>query len=184
MTKVSEKKNGPTATESLDGAPFLGDDAQSKVKPVTIWATAGGALLALELYVWISWITGPYFKQVPMGAADPPMYMKVPLIANAVGAWVGLPIAVWWFIIRPWRRERRFTLDGMLMVSMGLMFFQDPLLNYLNTWCTYNLFMPNRGSWSSNIPGGIAGGTGPSGRGTTVDERARLLIWQSTDGHH
>ncbi|WP_437339720.1 spirocyclase AveC family protein, partial [Mycobacterium colombiense] len=59
--------------------------------------------------------------------------MKVPLVANAVLAWIGIPIALWWFIIRPWRRERRITLDGMLMVSMGLMFFQDPLLNYLNT---------------------------------------------------
>ncbi|WP_139334685.1 spirocyclase AveC family protein, partial [Mycobacterium colombiense] len=40
--------------------------------------------------------------------------------------------------------------------SMGLMFFQDPLLNYLNTWCTYNTWMPNRGSWSSNIPGWVS----------------------------
>ena len=30
---------------------------------------------------------------------------------------------------------------------MGLMFFQDPLLNYFNTWCTYNTWMFNRGSW-------------------------------------
>ncbi|WP_155762792.1 spirocyclase AveC family protein, partial [Mycobacterium colombiense] len=36
------------------------------------------------------------------------------------------------------------------------MFFQDPLLNYLNTWCTYNTWMPNRGSWSSNIPGWVS----------------------------
>ena len=70
--------------------------------------------------------------------------------------WVGLPIAIWWFIIRPWRRERRITLDGMLMVSMGLMFFQDPLLNYFNTWCTYNTWLWNRGSWSSDIPGWVS----------------------------
>ena len=69
---------------------------------------------------------------------------------------VGLPIAIWWFIIRPWRRERRITLDGMLMVSMGLMFFQDPLLNYFNTWCTYNTWLLNRGSWSSDIPGWVS----------------------------
>ena len=156
MTEISEKKNAPVVTESVEGAASLGNEAQSKVKPVTIWATAGGALLALELYVWIRWIAGPYFERVLPGPGDPPMYMKVPLVANAVGAWIGLPIAVWWFIIRPWRRERRFTLDGMLMVSMGLMFFQDPLLNYLNTWCTYNLWMPNRGSWSSNIPGWVS----------------------------
>ena len=69
---------------------------------------------------------------------------------------IGLPFAIWWFIIRPWLRERRITLDGMLMVSMGLFFFQDPLLNYFNTWCTYNTWLCNRGSWSSHIPGWVS----------------------------
>ena len=44
----------------------------------------------------------------------------------------------------------------MLLVSMGLMFFQDPLLNYFNTWCTYNTWLLNRGSWSSHIPGWVS----------------------------
>ena len=106
--------------------------------------------------MWIRWITGPYFERVPPGPNDPPMYMKVPLIANAVVLWVGLPFAIWFFFIKPWRRERRITLDGMLFVSMGLMFFQDPLLNYFNTWCTYNTWAFNLGSWSSNIPGWVS----------------------------
>ena len=55
-----------------------------KVKPVQIWATIGGALLALQIYVWIRWISGPYFERVPGGVNEPPMYMKIPLIANAV----------------------------------------------------------------------------------------------------
>jgi hypothetical protein len=84
------------------------------------------------------------------------MYMKVPLVVNAVMACIGLPLAVWWFIVRPWRRERRITLDGMLLVSCGLMFFQDPLLNYLNTWCTYNTWNFNMGAWSSEIPGWVS----------------------------
>ena len=77
-------------------------------------------------------------------------------MANGVVLLVGLPFAIWWFIVRPWRRERRITLDGMLLVSMGLMFFQDPLLNYFNTWCTYNTWLFNQGSWSSHIPGWVS----------------------------
>lgn len=123
---------------------------------VRIWAAVGGALLALQLYVWARWITGPFFERVPVGPNDPPMYMKVPLMANAIVLWVGLPFAIWWFFIRPWRRERRITLDGMLVASMGLMFFQDPLLNYFNTWCTYNTWLFNRGSWTSHIPGWVS----------------------------
>ena len=59
MTELSDRKSAPAVTESLDGAALLGDDAQSKVKPATIWATVGGALLVVQLYVWIRWITGP-----------------------------------------------------------------------------------------------------------------------------
>jgi hypothetical protein len=41
----------------------------------------------------------------------------------------------------------------MLLVAMGLMSFQDPFLNYLNTWCTYNSWLFNRGSWVQHVPG-------------------------------
>ena len=72
-----------------------------------------------------------------------------------------LPIALWWFLIRPWRRERRITLDGMLFVSCGLLWFQDPLLNYFSTWSTYNTWMWNMGSWVQDIPGlGVVGEPG------------------------
>lgn len=91
-----------------------------------MWAVVGGAVLLLQLYVWIRWVSGPYFTRVPGGPSDPPLYMKVPLIINMVVVCVGLPIAFYWFLIRPWRRERRITLDGLLFISMGLMFFQDP----------------------------------------------------------
>ena len=82
--------------------------------------------------------------------------MKVLLTIQSVVMWVGLPIAVWFWAIKPWIRERRISLNAMLMASMGLMFFQDPLLNYFNTWCTYNTWLFNRGSWSSNIPGWVS----------------------------
>ncbi|MQY31473.1 spirocyclase AveC family protein [Nocardia aurantia] len=142
---------GPIETNSGPSKP---DDP--RIRPVTVWAVVGGVLLVFQLYVWIRWMTGPYFHAVPVGPDVPPLYMKIPLVANAVLAWIGLPFAIWWFLVRPWRRTRQFTLDGLLMVSMGLMFFQDPLLNYLNTWCTYNTWMPNRGAWSSDIPGWVS----------------------------
>ncbi len=47
MTELSNKKSAPAVTESLGGAATLGADAQSKVKPVRIWAVIGGALLVL-----------------------------------------------------------------------------------------------------------------------------------------
>ena len=155
MTDLSSKKKAPPVTEPL-GAATLGAHAQSTVKPVQIWAVIGGAILALQIYVWIRWVSGPYFQRVPVGPTDPPTYMKFFLTANTFVLVGGLPVGIWWFIVRPWRRERRITLDGMLLVSLSLMFFQDPLLNYLNTWCTYNTWQFNRGSWTSSVPGWLS----------------------------
>lgn len=152
MSELSDKK--AAATESLRSVGRL--DAPPAAKPsrrVKIWATAGGIILAFQIYVWIRWITGPYFTRVDPGPTDPPTFMKIALMMWQIGSPVLFPVAIWWFIIRPWRRERRITLDGMIMVSTGLFFFQDPLLNYINTWCTYNAWAFNMGSWAPHVPG-------------------------------
>ncbi|MBI3227632.1 MAG: spirocyclase AveC family protein [Mycolicibacterium cosmeticum] len=148
-----DKRNEPALTESLSNAASLGAQPKSKIQAVHIWATLGGAILAFQLYVWGRWITGPYFEQVPLGPTKLPPLMETLLFCNMVALIIGLPIGIYIIVIRPWRRERRITLDGMLLVSFNLMFFQDPLLNYFNTWCTYNTWSFNRGSWSSDVPG-------------------------------
>ena len=117
-------------TESLYAQP------QSSFKPVQAWALLGGAILAVQLYVLAKWVTGPYFVPVPSGPSDPPTLMKIVLVTWTSVIMIGFPIGLYYFIIRPWRRERRITTDGMLMVAFGLLFFQDPLLNYFNTWST------------------------------------------------
>jgi len=118
-----------------------------------VWATIGGVILAVQLYVWIKWIIGPYFTPVPTGVSEPPLWMQYVLIVWTSVICIGLPIGLYYFIIRPWRRERIITTDGMLLVAFGLLFFQDPFLDYLNTWCTYNTWLWNWGSWVQDIPG-------------------------------
>lgn len=162
MSDLSSGKR--VVTESFGEA--LDPGTGKPTSRVKIWAVAGGLLLALQIYVWVRWITGPYFTRVPAGPTDPPTYMKALLTTNAVVMCVGLPFVIWWFIIRPWVRERRITLDGIMFVSCALFFFQDPLLNYFNTWCTYNTWLWNRGSWSSHIPGWVS----PESPGAQVAE--------------
>jgi Spirocyclase AveC-like len=158
MSGLSDNKSAPVVTEPIARVAALGNRPGSTAKPVRAWAIAGGAILAFQLYVWIRWITGPYFKRVPAGPSDPPTLMKVVLLTWTAVIVLGLPVGIYYFIVRPWRRERRITLDGMLLVACGLLFFQDPLLNYLNTWSTYNSWMFNRGSWVQHIPGWVSYG--------------------------
>lgn len=156
MSGPRDRKKTSTVTEPIGETASLGNEPQASVKPVRIWAAVGAALLILQVYVWIRWVTGPYFERVPAGPTELPTLMKTILTVYTIGIVIGLPLGIWWFIVRPWRRERRITLDGMFLVATGLMFFQDPLLNYFNTWCTYNTWMFNRGSWSSHIPGWVS----------------------------
>ncbi|OBF25465.1 spirocyclase, AveC family [Mycobacterium kubicae] len=155
---LNTKNGGSTVTESLSTTASLGAQVQPKSTSIRLWACVGGAILAFQLYVWIRWITGPNFERVPPGPSDPPTFMKVILFTWTAVIIVGLPISLYFFIVRPWRRERRITLDGMLLVACGLLFFQDPLLNYFNTWSTYNTWMWNRGSWVQDIPGWVSFG--------------------------
>ncbi|MBO2447696.1 spirocyclase AveC family protein [Actinomadura barringtoniae] len=148
-----DKTSSPTLTETRDAAAAAGAAVPSKSKPVQIWTVIGAAILLLQLYVWIRWVSGPHFERVPAGPSDPPTLMKVVLTTWTAVTLIGFPVGLWFFIVRPWRRERRITLDGMLLVSFGLLFFQDPLLNYFNTWCTYNSWLWNMGSWTQDIPG-------------------------------
>ncbi|WP_373692484.1 spirocyclase AveC family protein [[Mycobacterium] kokjensenii] len=146
-------QHSSAVTESISAVTGLERRGPSSSGAFKVWATVGAVFLALTLYLITRWVTGPYFESVPGGPTDPPMYMKIPLLANAIVLWVGAPFALWYFIIRPWLRERRITLDGMLLVSMGLMMFQDPMLNYYSTWCTYNAWLFNQGSWAPHFPG-------------------------------
>ncbi|MGW4368574.1 spirocyclase AveC family protein [Nocardia takedensis] len=152
MTELSSKK-AATVTEPIGAAAGLGAQVKSPSRPVLIWAIIGGVILAFQMYIWIRWATGPHFERVPTGPSDPPTWMKTVLITWTSVILIGWPIGVYYFIVRPWRRERRITTDGMLLVACGLLFFQDPLLNYFNTWSTYNSWMLNRGSWVAEIPG-------------------------------
>ena len=155
MSDLSDRKSA--STMSL-GATELGAQAQSKVKPVQVWAAVGGAAPgAFRSTSGSAGSAGPTSSGCPPGRPNcPPVHeggahreRRRSLDTSCRSVFGGSSI-------RPWRRERRITLDGMLMVSMGLMMFQDPLLNYFNTWCTYNTWLWNRGAWSSNIPGWVS----------------------------
>ncbi|MGN2637925.1 spirocyclase AveC family protein [Nocardia takedensis] len=155
MSELSNKKPSEVV-ESAGNVATLGNAKPQTSKAVLIWAALGALILAVQVYVWTRWVTGPYFERVPTGPSDPPMLMKTILSIWTGAIMIGFPLGIYWWIIRPWRRERRVTLDGILLVSMGLMCFQDPFLNYLNTWCTYNTWLFNMGSWTPYVPGWVS----------------------------
>ena len=67
---------------------------------------------------------------------------------------LGSIVVVHRYIIRPWRRERRLTLDAMMIIAFAQAWMlQDPWLNYSNTWFNYNAAFVNLGCPQCHAPG-------------------------------
>jgi len=128
------------------------------VVPIKWWAAFGALWLAFMAYVLVSWITGPFFERVPVGAHDPPQYMKVFLTFLQVTMLPAMAGCWWWFVVRPWRRDGRLSVDSALVIAYSTLFFQDPLSNVYGHWITYNAWSFNRGSWVNDVPGWLSYG--------------------------
>lgn len=144
----------PTQPPAIDAPPEFG-----KVVPVRWWAGVGAAALIAQLMLLAHWVFSPYFHHVDSGPTPVPTWMKIVL----VGWQVALPIAgltvIWWFVVRPWRRDRRLTTDGLLVCAFSTLWVQDPMSAYAGQWFTYNAWMVNMGSWVHSTPGWLAPGT-------------------------
>src|SRR5262245_28877347 len=124
-TPATATKN-PRSTETAANPTAVAQEPHRLV-PVKWWAGLGAVILAFIAYVLIDWATGPFFERVPTGPMDPPTFMKVAMVFfQAVSIPVGVGL-ICWFVVRPIVRQRRLTLDGMLVLAFSTLWFQDPL---------------------------------------------------------
>jgi hypothetical protein len=66
----------------------------------------------------------------------------------------GALLAIWFLLIRPWRRTGRMTIDGMFVIAFfQLWSFQDAFCNYTVAQFQWNAVFVNVGSWYSWVPG-------------------------------
>ena len=65
-------------------------------------------------------------------------------------------VAFYWAVAKPWYRERRIGPDGVLLVALGTLWFQDPLMNYGQVWFTYNSAALNLGCPQCYLPGWLS----------------------------
>jgi Spirocyclase AveC-like len=153
LTPASASQPGGVAASPHAVAPEA-----RRLVPVKWWAALGALIFACIAYVLIDWVSGPFFERVPTGPMDPPTYMKVAMVFfQAVSIPIGLAL-IYWFVVRPIIRQRRLTLDGMLVIAFLTLWFQDPLSAYGGHWFTYNSWALNRGSWVHSVPGWLSNG--------------------------
>ena len=127
--------------------------ARRTTQPVKLFAAAGALVIGFWLFVLTRWVTGPRFERVSSGPDSPPQWMKVVLNTWQVAGIMALAFCLYWFVLRPWRRDGRLSTDGLFCLSFAILSFQDPLSSYHGHWFTYNTYLVNWGSWVNDIPG-------------------------------
>jgi hypothetical protein len=139
------------------GAPVQATTASAlpRHRPVPIkpWAIFGAFWLALYAYVVVSWLSGPDTQRVPGGPDPLPAWQQTLFDIYVPCGIVAGVFCVYWFIVRPLIRERRWTSDSLLFIVVLILVLQDPLGNYFQPTFTYNSYLWNAGSWVRSIPG-------------------------------
>jgi Spirocyclase AveC-like len=127
-------------------------------RPVVWFATVGAAALALQIYVYISWMRSEDFRRVSTGADPVPTSVKVwAWISQISVTLLAIGCVVW--VTRQCLRERKLTFDAKLLIGWVSCFWLDPVPNWIRPQVFFNSYYVNMGSWVEHIPGWF----GPTG---------------------
>jgi Spirocyclase AveC-like len=127
---------------------------QEKSAVVTLMAWTGAFFTVMTLWVWGKWVMSPQFHPVDPGPDAIPRGEYLMIIAFQIAA-VALTLwMIWHYVISPKIRTGSFSTDGIIVLVLPLMWFQDPFFNYSQNWFTYNAYLLNMGSWAgAPVPG-------------------------------
>ncbi|HEX9683543.1 MAG TPA: spirocyclase AveC family protein [Acidimicrobiales bacterium] len=139
-----------TSVATGDTTPLRG----RRAVPVKWWAVAGAAWIALTVYVWSAWVFSGHVKAAPKGPDVPPTWNIVMIRLWEVSMVIGTLLALYHFVIKPWRRDGKPTFDGLMVLAFGVTWMiQDPLLNYSQQWFNYSAEFVNLGCPQCHVPG-------------------------------
>ena len=129
--------------------------------PVAYWATLGVIIFAFQVYVFGSWIFGPNFvPTVPTGSETISEWQRIYFIWLQIAVPLLAMVCIWFWVVKPWLRDGKLSLDGMIALSGFTTFFWDMCMNYTSTALLYNSNLINFGSWTL---GSWPGWTSPAG---------------------
>jgi hypothetical protein len=128
--------------------------SKPQTRPAVVWwAALGGVFIAFQLYLYGRWIAAGNATPTKVGPTPLPHYMDVANVVHYVLGGAALAAALWYLLIRPWRRAGHITTDGLFLLAFVTCFWQDLAANYFRYWVIYNPGWVNLGSWYNFIPG-------------------------------
>jgi hypothetical protein len=134
-------REAPTSTATPARQPW---------RPVQYLALVGAALVCLQVWTWVSWLaSGPAPITRWRDPEDVSWYVARVYETLMVIAVVYVSVTV----IRGCRRERRLTLDAMMVIGGASTLFWDPMVNWLQPNFMYSSQWLNLNTWVGHVPG-------------------------------
>ena len=127
-----------------------------RARPVLWFAALGVGFFLFCAYLMIRWVTGPDFTRLDPGPTPVPGYMRVAGWMFTLGGGAVYVVTMVVFVVRPWRRERRLTFDGLVVLAVHTIVWADALQNIIQPSIVYNRALPNLGNWYGAFPGWIS----------------------------
>ena len=123
---------------------------------ITIWAWVGAAFVVLNLWLLGSWLLGGHFHPVPTGVDPVPLWMTIVAHSIEVITLVVFAVTAYVFAYRPWRRDGYISTDGMFVIALVTIYWQNTLSNYTTQVTFLSSAFTNFGSWYSYVPGWVS----------------------------
>ena len=124
-------------------------------RPVIAWAFFGLLCTAFAALVYVRWFTSGDARAVGSGpdpvSASTNLWVSIFQVVSPLLALLAVVHAV-----RSSQRQRRLSLDAMLVIGWSISWWHDPLINWLRPTVFYNASFFNEGSWSAQVPGWIS----------------------------
>jgi len=120
---------------------------------IYLWTFIGFMFVALNVYVFTRWITGPYFKTVPIGPDVPPQWLLLFVRFLEFLSPVCFVLVAYKVIFKPWRRTGRLSGDALIVLACITFYWQNNGVNYFTHTVFLNSIFHNWGSWYMYIPG-------------------------------
>lgn len=144
-------------SSTIEGAPPSPEATPVRARrnlPIRFWAAVGVAQLALAAYCVIGWAASGQMEPTDPGPDTMSDTRTAAMWVLSVGGVIATTWCLWHFLGAPWRRERRLTNDGMLLIGcLAMAIPHDLILTYASPSFSYNSHYLNAGSWLSQVPG-------------------------------
>lgn len=125
-----------------------------RTPPVKVFALLGAALLALIVYMITKWIVLGHVKPAPVGDTSMVTEWTYFLIRANEALMVAISsFVVWRYIVQPWRRAGKLSLEGLFVIAWGCLWAMDPWSNAGREWWNYSSLFLNLGCFQCEVPG-------------------------------